>query len=159
MKNETNYKEIVNWGQFFPTDENKLGTFLTRSGRPINCRLDFRLTKLEELKKAAVVISELNRELQKYAYEVEGDSVLRVMLARQAFTKSQFDLRYINPAVVLKQAKEKLEAEAFVKRAEKTRKPKPVIDLGEVILGALPVVEKVLKVVPLPVKKRAIGYK
>ena len=97
--------EMLNWAQFFPTDDSKLGEFLNRSGRPINCRLDFRLTRLEELKKAAVVISELNAQLQKLAYEVDGDPVLRVMLARGLFGQAQLDLKYKTPAAVLKRSK------------------------------------------------------
>lgn len=133
MKNEPDYKEIVNWGQFFPSEDGKLGAFLTRSGRPINCRLDFRLTRLEELKKAAVVISELNVQIQKYAYEVEGDPVLRVMLARQQFSQAQFKLKYVDPAHVLKAAAKKT-ADA-VQKLKKIRKEKKLpIALGDVFV-------------------------
>jgi hypothetical protein len=103
---DRNAPEMVNWAQFFP-QEDGLGAFLAKSGRPINCRLDFRLTRLEELKKAAVVVSELNRQIQKYAYEVEGDPVLRVMLARQQFSQAQFKLKYVNPAHIIKAAAKK----------------------------------------------------
>jgi len=132
---------MLNWAQFFPTDDSKLGEFLARSGRPINCRLDFRLTRLEELKKAAVVVSELNAQLQKLAYEVEGDSVLRVMLARGLFGQAQLDLKYVTPAAVLKRSKALAAAEILAKKAVKGKKAKSVIDLGAVVLEAAKVVE------------------
>ena len=173
MKNEPDYKEIVNWAQFFPSDENKLGEFLSRSGRPIGCRLDFRITTLEELKKCAVIISELNQKVQKFAYEVEGDPIIRVMLSRQLFQEAQFQLKYIDSKSFLKKAKEKLAAEAFLERGkkqtefrlkqnEKLRKQgklNAAIDLGDLVLGALPVVEKVSNIVGLPTPKKAVGYR
>jgi uncharacterized protein YgiM (DUF1202 family) len=125
-------QEVVNWGQFFPSDENKLGAYLTKSGRPINCRLDFRLTRLEELKKAAVVVSELNAKLQKFAYEVEGDPVLRVMLARGLFAQAQFDLKYVDPSHIIKSAaKRTVEAAKKVKKARK-EKTTPIA-LGDIL--------------------------
>lgn len=83
----------LNWGQFFPKEEWKLGDYLRKSGRPVNCRLDFRLTRIEELKKAAYIVSELNKVLQKYAYG-EGDAVTRIMVARQLFARASFELKY-----------------------------------------------------------------
>lgn len=128
---DRNTPELVNWAQFFPSEDGKLGAFLARSGRPINCRLDFRLTRMEELKKAAVVVSELNRELQKLAYEVEGDPVLRVMLARGFFSQAQFELRYVDPAHVLKAAAKKT-ADAAQKLKKVRKEKKLPIVLGEV---------------------------
>ena len=129
---DRNTPELVNWAQFFPSEDGKLGAFLLRSGRPVNCRLDFRLTRLEELKKAACVVSELNRQLQKLAYEVEGDPVLRVMLARGHFQKAQFELRYLDPAHVLKAAAKRT-AEA-AQKLKKVRKEKTLpIALGDIL--------------------------
>ena len=129
---DRNTPELVNWAQFFPSEDGKLGAFLARSGRPVNCRLDFRLTRLEELKKAACVVSELNRQLQKLAYEVEGDPVLRVMLARGHFQKAQFELRYVNPSHVLKAAAKRT-AEA-AQKLKKVRKEKTLpIALGDIL--------------------------
>ncbi len=129
---DRNTPELVNWAQFFPSEDGKLGAFLLRSGRPVNCRLDFRLTRLEELKKAACVVSELNRQLQKLAYEVEGDPVLRVMLARGHFSKAQFELRYVDPSHVLKAAAKKT-AEA-AQKLKKVRKEKTLpIALGDIL--------------------------
>ena len=129
---DRNTPEMVNWAQFFPSEDGKLGAFLARSGRPVNCRLDFRLTRLEELKKAACVVSELNRQLQKLAYEVEGDPVLRVMLARSHFQKAQFELRYVNPSHVLKAAAKRT-AEA-AQKLKKVRKEKTLpIALGDIL--------------------------
>jgi hypothetical protein len=136
---------MLNWAQFFPSEDGKLGEFLNRSGRPINCRLDFRLTRLEELKKAAVVISELNAQLQRLAYEVDGDPVLRVMLARGFFSTAQIDLKYCNPASVLARKKKAAAAEILAKKALKAKKSKPVIDLGIVVSE----VAKVLEIAPL----------
>jgi hypothetical protein len=129
---DRNAPEMVNWAQFFPQEDGKLGAFLTRSGRPVNCRLDFRLTRMEELKKAACVVSELNKEIQKLAYEVKGDPVLRVMLARGLFQKAQFKLRYVDPAHVLK-ATAKKTAEA-AQKLKKVRKDKTLpIALGDIL--------------------------
>jgi len=129
---DRNSPEMVNWAQFFPSEDGKLGAYLAKSGRPINCRLDFRLTRLEELKKAAVVVSELNRQLQKYAYEVEGDPVLRVMLARGLFHKAQFELKYVDPAHVLKAAAKKT-ADAAQKLKKTKKGAKLPIVLGDLM--------------------------
>jgi len=129
---DRNTPELVNWAQFFPSEDGKLGAFLARSGRPINCRLDFRMTRLEELKKAACVVSELNRHLQKLAYEVEGDPVLRVMLARQQFSQAQFELRYVDPAHVLKAAAKKT-ADAAQKLRKVRKEKKLPIALGDIL--------------------------
>lgn len=129
---DRNAPELINWAQFFPNEDGKLGAYLSRSGRPINCRLDFRLTNMAELKKAAVVISELNAHLQKYAYEVEGDPVLRVMLARGYFPKAQFDLRYAEPSNVIKAAAKRTADAA--KKVKKARKEKTTpIALGDIL--------------------------
>jgi hypothetical protein len=125
MKNEPNFfPEIVNWAQIFPTSEDKLGSYLVKSGRPISCRLDFRITSLEELKKCAVIISELNQKVQHFAYEVEGDSVIRVMLARQLFADSQFQLKYLDSKAFLKKAKEQLAEKVYAGRADKLEQAK-----------------------------------
>jgi hypothetical protein len=141
---DLNSSELINWAQFFPSEDGKLGDFLSRSGRPINCRLDFRLTRLEELKKAAVVVSELNAQLQKLAYEVDGDPVLRVMLARGFFATAQFQLKYKTPGSILKAKKASEAAELAAKKALKAKKNKPAIDLGNVFVE----VAKVLDVAP-----------
>jgi len=124
MKNEPNYKEIVNWAQIFPSDENKLGAYLVKSGRPVSCRLDFRITSLEELKKCAVIISELNQKVQHFAYEVEGDPIIRVMLARQLFADAQFQLKYIDSKAFLKKAKEQMAEKVYAARADKLEQAK-----------------------------------
>jgi hypothetical protein len=129
---DRNTPELVNWAQFFPLEDGKLGAFLARSGRPVNCRLDFRMTRLEELKKAAVVVSELNRQLQKFAYETEGDPVLRVMLARSYFSQAQFELRYVDPAHVLKAAAKRT-ADAAQKLKKVRKEKKLPIVLGDVL--------------------------
>lgn len=86
-----------NFAQYFPDEEHKLGEFLKRRGDPLNCRIDLRLTSLEELKKAAVLISQVNGVLNKLAYEDERDAVLRVMLARDALQHIRFHLKYAKP--------------------------------------------------------------
>ena len=129
---DRNTPEMVNWAQFFPSEDGQLGAYLAKSGRPINCRLDFRLTRLEELKKAACVVSELNRQLQKLAYEVEGDPVLRVMLARGYFSQAQFELRYVDPSHVLKAAAKKT-AEAAQKLKKVRKEKKLPIVLGDIL--------------------------
>lgn len=96
-----------NFAQYFPEEEHKLGEFLHRRGEPLHCRFDFRMTSLEEMKKAAVLVEQLNRVLQKLAYEDERDPVLRVMLARDAMQHIAFNLRYLRPKKVAKQARTK----------------------------------------------------
>jgi hypothetical protein len=129
---DRNTPEMINWAQFFPNEDGKLGAYLSKSGRPINCRLDFRMTDMSELKKAAVVVSELNAQLQKFAYEVEGDPVLRVMLARGFFGKAQFDLRYVNPSKVIKDAAKRTANAA--QKVKKARKEKTTpIALGDIL--------------------------
>lgn len=91
-----------NFAQYFPDEEHKLGDFLKRRGEPLNCRLDLRMTSLEELKKAAVLISQVNGVLNKLAYEDERDAVLRVMLARDALQHIRFHLKYARPKKVAK---------------------------------------------------------
>lgn len=86
-----------NFAQYFPDEEHKLGEFLRRRGEPLHCRFDFRMTSLEEMKKAAVLVSQLNKVLQKLAYEDQRDPVLRVMLARDAMQHIAFNLRYLRP--------------------------------------------------------------
>lgn len=83
-----------NFSQDYPKEKFKFGEYLKNSGRTLNCRLDFRLTSLEELKKAAFILNELNKQLQVYAYEQDGDEVLRVMLARDAMKTAQIALKY-----------------------------------------------------------------
>ena len=90
------------------------------------------MTRLEELKKAAVVVSELNRQLQKFAYETEGDPVLRVMLARSYFSQAQFELRYVDPAHVLKAAAKRT-ADAAQKLKKVRKEKKLPIVLGDVL--------------------------
>jgi len=119
MKNEPNYHEIVHWAQYFPSDENKLGTYLKRRGEPIACRLDFPITTLLELKRCCVIVSNLNAALQKFAYEVEGDPIIRVMLARQKFADAKNDLRLLDDRAVKRAAQEKIAAKAFIESAEK----------------------------------------
>lgn len=145
---EVNGGEFVNWAQFFPSEDGKLGEYLAKSGRPINCRLDFRLTRLLELKKAAVVLGDLNAAVQKMAYETEGDPVLRVMLARGLFTQAQFDLKYAYAELLVQSNKEKLAAQKLAAKPIRVKKIKP-IDLGNVFLEA----EKLLAVVPLSIPK------
>lgn len=93
-----------NFAQYFPDEEHKLGDFLKRRGEPLHCRFDFRMTSLEEMKKAAVLVSQLNAVLHKLAYEDGRDPVLRVMLARDAMQHIAFNLKYLRPKKLAKQA-------------------------------------------------------
>lgn len=100
--NTAEYGGALNWSMFFPREEGKMGEFLKRSGRPLACRLDVRLTRMEELKKACVLISELNKSIQYLAYQAEGDPILRVMLARNIFASAQIKLKYFRAEDVLR---------------------------------------------------------
>jgi hypothetical protein len=119
MKNEANYPELVHWAEYFPADENKLGTYLKRSGQSVGLRLDFRITNLIELKRCCVIVSNLNAAIQKYAYQVEGEPVLRVMIARQKFAEAKSELKFIDDRAVKQRAQDKLDALAFVERHER----------------------------------------
>jgi hypothetical protein len=98
----TDAENLWNFNHYFPKDEGHLGDYLKRTGSPINCRLDLRITRLEELKKAAVLISELNKVLNHYAYETEGDEVLRVLMARKEIELIKNKLKYWNAEAALK---------------------------------------------------------
>lgn len=119
MKNEANYPELVHWAQYFPSDENKLGTFLKRRGDPIGLRLDFRITTLKELKRCCVILSNLSTSIQKYAYKVEGDSSLRVMLAREQFKEAKYDLKFIDDKAIKDRAEQKELTKGFLERGKK----------------------------------------
>lgn len=124
MKNELDYPEIVHWAQYFPADENKLGNYLKRRGDPIACRLDFRITTLEELKKCCVIVSNLNKAMQKYAYEVEGDKIIRVMLARQTLGEAQHQLKFIDNRKAKQRDEENQAALESISKAEQLEQTK-----------------------------------
>jgi hypothetical protein len=84
-----------NWSQTYPEDMGKLGQYLAKLGQPMNCRLDIRLTSLEELKRAAVLISELNKALNHLTFEDKRDPVLRVLIARDAMQHARIGLKYM----------------------------------------------------------------
>jgi hypothetical protein len=119
MKNEPNYPELAHWAQYFPADENKLGTFLERRGEPIGLRLDFRITTLKELKRCCVILSKLNTSVQKYAYQVEGDATLRVMLAREQFREAKFELKFIDDKAIKQRAEQKELTKGYLERGKK----------------------------------------
>ena len=93
---------LWNFNHYFPHDEGKLGAYLKRVGSPVLCRVDLRITRMEELKMAAVVISQLNKVLQHYAYEAEGDEVLRILMARKEIDGVKTKLKYWNAEQALK---------------------------------------------------------
>jgi hypothetical protein len=88
-------EDAMNWTQNFPDDAGKLGEYLKKLGQPMHCRLDIRITSAEELKKAAVLISELNKALNHLAYEDARDPVLRVLIARDAMQHARMGLKYM----------------------------------------------------------------
>ena len=93
---------VFNWGQYYPQDEFKFGEYLKRSGNPLFCRLDVRLTNLDELKWAATIISELNKQLNDMAYNHDGDKIMRVLAAREAMQSARFKLRYVKSVTIQK---------------------------------------------------------
>ena len=86
-----------NWEQHYPEDPASLAKYLERSGHRLICRLDMRMTCIEEVKKAAVLISELNKTLQVLAYDSDRDESLRVMMARDAMQSARIALKYMRP--------------------------------------------------------------
>lgn len=88
-----------NFAQLYPKDVGRFGEFLKRSGRPLRCRLDIRVTSMEELRWACVLISKLNKDLQAIAFEDERDEVLRVILARGVLETARISLKYLKPNV------------------------------------------------------------
>lgn len=119
MKNEPNYSELAHWAQYFPADENKLGTFLKRRGDPIGLRLDFRITTLKELKRCCVILEKLSVSIQKYAYKVDGDASLRVMLAREQFREAKYDLKFIDDKAIKERAEQKELTKGYLERGKK----------------------------------------
>lgn len=96
---------LFNWEQLFPEDATKLGQYLQEIGHRPVCRLDIRITSLEELKKAAVLISELNKTLQLLAYADDRDQALRVILARGAMQQARIGLKYLRTKKFLAEQK------------------------------------------------------
>lgn len=96
---------LFNWEQLFPEDATKLGQYLQEIGHRPVCRLDIRITSLEELKKAAVLVSELNKTLQVLAYADERDQALRVILARGAMQQARIGLKYLRTKKFLAEQK------------------------------------------------------
>lgn len=78
-----------------PNEVGKLADYLVKLGQPASCRLDIRMTNIEELKKAAVLISHLNKALNHLAYEDGRDPVLRVLVARDAMQHARINLKYM----------------------------------------------------------------
>jgi hypothetical protein len=117
MKNEANYQELKHWAQYFPS-EDKLAQYITRHGESLGLRLDFRISTLISLKRSCVIVSRLNAALQKYAYEVEADPVMRIMLAREQFKTAQYDLRFIDDKKLKELAEQKEASKAYHVRAK-----------------------------------------
>lgn len=99
--------DTFNWTQSFPDDAYQFGDYLKKTGQPLHCRLDIRITSSEELKKAAVLISELNKALNHFAYEDGRDPVLRVLMARDAMQHARIGLRYLKAKKVATQLPKK----------------------------------------------------
>ena len=96
---------LFNWEQLFPEDATKLGEYLQEIGHRPVCRLDIRITSLEELKKAAVLVSELNKTLQVLAYADDRSEALRVILARGAMQQARIGLKYLRTKKFLAEQK------------------------------------------------------
>jgi hypothetical protein len=116
---DRNEPQYAHWAEYFPSDENKLGTFLKRRGDPIGLRLDFRITTLKELKRCCVILSKLSTAVQKYAYTVDGDASLRVMLAREQFREAKYDLKFIDDKAIKERAAEKELTQGYLERGKK----------------------------------------
>lgn len=86
---------LFNWEQLFPEDATRLGEYLQEIGHRPVCRLDIRITSVEEIKKAAVLVSELNKTLQALAYAEDKHEALRVILARGAMQQARIGLKYL----------------------------------------------------------------
>lgn len=82
-----------NYEQLFKKDEFKLGEYFKNTGQSLFCRLDIRLTSIEEMKWACATISELNRKLNGLV-ESKSENVLRILAARQAVQSARYTLRY-----------------------------------------------------------------
>lgn len=93
-------EDHFDWAKNVP-EPGKLCDYLTKMGQPLQSRLDVRITTLEELCKAALLISELNKSLNFYAYEDGRDPVLRVLLARDAMQQARIGLKYLKPRKVV----------------------------------------------------------
>jgi hypothetical protein len=96
---------LFNWEQLFPEDATKLGQYLQEIGHRPVCRLDIRITSLEELKKAAVLVGELNKTLQVLAYADDRHEALRVILARGAMQQARIGLKFLRTKKFLAEQK------------------------------------------------------
>jgi hypothetical protein len=96
---------LFNWEQQFPEDATKLGEYLKEIGHRPVCRLVIRITSVEELKKAAVLVSELNKTLQALAYAEDKHEALRVILARGAMQQARIGLKYLRTKKFLAEQK------------------------------------------------------
>lgn len=70
------------WQQPEPEVESALSWFLMDTKRNVHCRLDVRMTSLEEVKRAAFLFDGLAKKLQSVAFDGEADDVVRVLVAR-----------------------------------------------------------------------------
>jgi hypothetical protein len=96
---------LFNWEQLFPEDATKLGQYLLEIGHRPVCRLDIRITSLEELKKAAVLVGELNKTLQVLAYADDRHEAVRVILARGAMQQARIGLKFLRTKKFLAEQK------------------------------------------------------
>ena len=96
---------LFNWEQLFPEDATKLGQYLQEIGHRPVCRLDIRITSLEELKKAAVLVGELNKTLQVLAYADDRHEAVRVILARGAMQQARIGLKFLRTKKFLAEQK------------------------------------------------------
>jgi hypothetical protein len=71
----------------------ELATFLGRSGRGVNCRIDMQILTLEDIKRAAVELERLAKSLQKIAENADQNDVLQVLSARHEFTKTKVQVK------------------------------------------------------------------
>lgn len=88
----------------YPREPSALAEFLRRSGRPVNCRLDLRMTSMVELRWTAKILADLARDLQTLAWDERYDEILRLLQARDKLDSARISLRYSLPKVTKKPA-------------------------------------------------------
>jgi hypothetical protein len=98
----TRIDQTYDLGDEYPDDRYNERGYLNEKGLPKLCRLDFRITNIDELRRASYQLDQLNIKLKDLAFRSPDMPVLaRVMHARAAMAECQMLLRGLRP----KQAK------------------------------------------------------
>lgn len=77
------------WNTEQPLKMTVEGWYMEQMRLRMHCRLDVRMTNLEEVKHAAYLFDELSKQLASMAFEGQADDILRLLAARSAMKDAQ----------------------------------------------------------------------